>query len=171
MKILTLLITLYCSSSINAHNNSQATELAPLQLEAVETTSPTSETTSANPLLAFISKSHKDAKVYFITPSNGQRLPKTFKVSFGLAHMGIAPAGIDMQHTGHHHLLINVDKLPSLTQPLPASENIIHFGKGQTEALITLPPGKHQLQLLLANYLHIPHDKPILSRKISVIVE
>ncbi len=110
------------------------------------------------------------AKLYFITPSNGDQLKSPVTVKFGLAGMGVAPAGVNNENTGHHHLLIDVDKLPDLTMPLPASEQVKHFGKGQTETEISLPPGQHTLQLLLGNYLHIPHNPPVMSDKITITV-
>lgn len=111
------------------------------------------------------------ASVYFIEPADGQLLAKEFKVVFGLSHMGVAPAGTQRDNTGHHHLLIDTDTLPNLTQPLPATEKIKHFGGGQTETMLTLAPGTHTLQLLLGNYAHIPHSKPLLSKKITITVE
>ena len=126
------------------------------------------------PVLAneLISKSPKDAKVYFINLKNGQTVNETFKVQFGLEGMGVAPAGTSIEHTGHHHLLINVDASTiDFKRSLPATEQIKHFGKGQTETVLTLPKGKHTLQLLLGNYLHIPHDRPVMSEKITVIVK
>lgn len=113
----------------------------------------------------------EDAEVYFIAPEDGATVPPTFAVKFGLVGMGVAPAGVDVADTGHHHLLIDVARLPDMTQPLPATEQIVHFGKGQTETVITLPPGEHSLQLVLGNYLHIPHDPPVISDRITVIVE
>jgi len=92
-------------------------------------------------------------------------------VVFGLKNIGVAPAGIDKKNTGHHHLLIDTDELPDLTKPLPATDKIKHFGGGQTETEITLSPGKHTLQLLLGNYAHIPHSKPVISKKITITVE
>jgi hypothetical protein len=83
----------------------------------------------------------------------------------------VAPAGVDREHTGHHHILINLEELPDMTQPLPANDNVKHFGGGQTEATLTLEPGEHALQLLLGNHLHIPHDTPVLSEKITITVE
>ena len=80
------------------------------------------------------------------------------------------PAGIDLPSTGHHHLLINTG-LPALDQPIPADEQHVHFGKGQTEAEISLKPGKHTLQLLLGNYLHKPHQPPVMSKQISITIE
>ncbi|MBU2711363.1 DUF4399 domain-containing protein [Zooshikella harenae] len=120
---------------------------------------------------SLISKAPEGAKLYFISPQDGESVSKTVTVKFGLKGMGIAPAGIKKEGTGHHHLLIDVDKLPDMKQSLPANEHIKHFGGGQTETTITLKPGKHTLQLLLGNYLHIPHDKPIMSKKITITVK
>jgi hypothetical protein len=117
------------------------------------------------------SKSAPGAKVYVISPANGETVGKTFSVKFGLQGMGIAPAGIKFDNTGHHHLLVDVAELPDLNKPLPATDNILHFGKGQTETTLTLEPGTHTLQLVLGDYLHIPHDKPIISRKVRVTVK
>ncbi|WP_444930525.1 DUF4399 domain-containing protein [Microbulbifer sp. SSSA002] len=117
------------------------------------------------------SKAPADAKVYIISPKDGEKVPRTFTVRFGLSGMGVAPAGVDRDNTGHHHLLIDVDKMPDMTKPLPASDHLIHFGGGQTETQLTLPPGKHTLQLVLGNYLHVPHKKPVMSKKITVVVE
>ncbi len=85
--------------------------------------------------------------------------------------MGIAPAGVNHPNTGHHHLLVDVAQPPDLNAALPVTENIRHFGAGQTEAELTLPPGKHTLQLVLGDYLHIPHDKPVVSEKITITVK
>ena len=76
-----------------------------------------------------------------------------------------------MPNTGHHHLLIDVDELPNMTLPIPADENHVHFGGGQTETILSLAPGGHTLQLLLGNYLHIPHDPPVVSKKIRITVQ
>ena len=112
-----------------------------------------------------------DADVYFIEPQDEATVATTFTVKFGLRGMGVAPAGVDMGGTGHHHLLIDVARLPDMTMPLPASAQFVHFGKGQTETQVTLPPGVHSLQLVLGNHLHVPHDPPVLSDRISVTVE
>jgi hypothetical protein len=126
-------------------------------------TSHANETVSASP---------PNAKAYLISPQDGETVPTTFTVQFGLSGMGIAPAGIKKAKTGHHHLLIDTDAaLLDLKKSLPANDNIKHFGGGQSEATITLTPGKHTLQLLLGNYLHIPHEKPVLSEKITVFVK
>ncbi|MGD1898508.1 MAG: DUF4399 domain-containing protein [Phormidesmis sp.] len=125
------------------------------------------------PALATITLSHADetAYSYLISPKDGQTVPEEFTVKFGLNGMGVAPAGVDKEGTGHHHLLIDVDELPNLDEPLAATKNIRHFGGGQTETQISLPPGKHTLQLLLGNYTHVPHDNPVLSEKIEITVE
>ena len=126
---------------------------------------------AAPAVLASSSPSAEGAQVYFIEPVDGQTVPTTFKVVFGLKNMGVAPAGVDKLNTGHHHLLIDLKELPDLTLPLPATDQIKHFGGGQTEAEITLAPGTHTLQLLLGNYAHVPHDKPVLSNTITVVVK
>ena len=120
---------------------------------------------------ALISPSPEGAALYFISPQDGDVVESTLTVRFGLSKMGVAPAGIDFQNAGHHHLLINVSELPNLTLPIPADENHVHFGLGQTEAEVTLGPGEHRLQLLLGNHLHIPHDPPVISEVITVVVE
>ena len=101
------------------------------------------------------------ARVYFISPANGDTVAQTFTVRFGLSGMGIAPAGIQMENTGHHHLLVDLDALPPEGLPLPNDAQHIHFGKGQTETTLTLAPGKHTLQLILGDHLHIPHQPPV----------
>ena len=93
------------------------------------------------------------------------------RVRFGLIGMGVAPAGVDLPDTGHHHLIIDLDELPSLDLPLPATDNVKHFGKGQTEAKIELSPGKHTLQLVLGDKIHLPHSPAVISKKITITVE
>ena len=109
--------------------------------------------------------------VFFITPHDGDVVKGEFTVQFGLAGMGVAPAGVNQANTGHHHLLIDLDILPALDTSLPANENILHFGGGQTQTTLSLPPGKHTLQLLLGDYLHVPINPPVMSEKITVTVE
>ena len=116
------------------------------------------------------SESPPGAKAYIISPKDGEVVGKTFTVRFGLMNMGVAPAGIKLPNTGHHHLLIDLENLPDMEKPLTFSERVRHFGGGQTETEITLAPGKHTLRLLLGNYLHIPHKPPVLSEKITVTV-
>lgn len=116
-------------------------------------------------------KSPKGARAYIISPKDGKTVKRKFTVRFGLKGMGVAPASIDKENTGHHHLLIDVDKMPSFDLPLPATDNIRHFGGGQTQAVIELPPGKHTLQLVLGDWIHLPHDKPVVSKKITITVK
>lgn len=114
--------------------------------------------------------SQPNARVFFITPQDGEVVPQTFRVRFGLEGMRLAKAGERAANSGHHHLLINIDSLVDFSLPLPATDNILHFGGGQTETELTLPRGKHTLQLLLGDYLHIPHVKPVISQKITIVV-
>jgi hypothetical protein len=111
------------------------------------------------------------AEVYIVSPRNGAKVKSPVNVVFGLKGMGIAPAGIKFDNTGHHHLLIDSELPGDLSQPLAANEKNVHFGKGQTETSVTLPPGKHTLQLVLGDSLHIPHDPAVYSKQITVIVE
>ena len=110
-------------------------------------------------------------KLYFIEPKDGATVNGPVKIVFGLSGMGVAPAGIDFPNTGHHHLLVDLENLPDLSKPIPANKNHIHFGKGQTEAILELPKGKRTLQLLMGNYLHIPHKEPVISDKITIFIK
>lgn len=121
---------------------------------------------------AQITDEPKDAKAFIISPADGAVVPQTFVIQFGLNGVGVAPAGVQNAKTGHHHLLIDQEKLPDLTQPIPAVDGkIIHFGGGQTETTVTLSPGKHTLQILLGDFAHIPHKNPVYSQKITVYVK
>jgi uncharacterized protein DUF4399 len=112
------------------------------------------------------------AEVYFIAPHDGAKVHSPVSVVFGLKGMGIAPAGIKFDNTGHHHLLVDTDFSElQLDAPMPATDKILHFGKGQTETSLTLPPGKHTLQIVFADYLHQSFDPPLHSKKITVTVE
>ena len=112
-----------------------------------------------------------EQKVFFISPSDGDVVTSPVAIKFGVIGMEIVPAGIDKPESGHHHLLVNVDELPNMKMPIPADRNHLHFGKGQTEVTLELPKGKHTLQLLLGNYLHVPHSPPLISKKIEIIVK
>ena len=109
------------------------------------------------------------ARAYIISPANGAYVPTSFNVRFGLEKMGVAPAGVDKPNTGHHHLLVDAP-LPSLDQPIPNDENHLHFGGGQTETTLTLPKGRHTLQLLLGDAAHVPHQPPVYSDPVIVYV-
>jgi Domain of unknown function (DUF4399) len=110
-----------------------------------------------------------DAKVFIVSPKDGETVTTPVKVVFGISGMTLAPAGNNAANTGHHHLLIDTD-LADPTVPVPADAQHVHFGKAQTEASVELPPGKHTLQLVLGDYLHIPFDPVITSPKITVTV-
>ena len=116
-------------------------------------------------------KAPDNAMVYFLSPKDGETLSSPFTVRFGLKGMGVAPAGVNHPNTGHHHLLVDLDKMPDVNAALPVTDNVRHFGAGQTETELTLPPGKHTLQLVLGDYLHIPHEKPITSQQITITVQ
>lgn len=115
-----------------------------------------------------LSTAPANAVAYIISPANGEVVPTTFTVKFGLAGMGVAPAGVLRENTGHHHLLINAEELPQRGQPMGG--DVKHFGGGQTETTITLDPGTHTLQLVLGNHVHIPHEPMVFSEPITVFV-
>jgi hypothetical protein len=111
------------------------------------------------------------AAVYFQAPRDGESVRSPFIIRFGLRGMGVAPAGVAQPNTGHHHLLIDTAAPADESLPLPANDQIRHFGLGQTEAEISLPPGQHTLQLVLGDWLHRPHQPPVKSEIITVTVE
>ena len=121
------------------------------------------------------SSSPANAQVYFLSPTNGQVFNTAdsdgIAIEFGLNGMKVSPAGPAVPDSGHHHLLINMNELPDLTKPLPASDQVLHFGKGQTSARIQLPPGSHRLQLVLGNHVHIPHNPPVMSNVIEIEIK
>jgi len=115
----------------------------------------------------------EEAYLYIGWPNDGEVIStsgdKPFRVWFGLRYMGVAPAGIDVPNTGHHHLLIDTP-LPPLDEPIPADENHIHFGLGQTQTELVLPRGEHTLQLIMGDHAHVPHNPPVVSRQIKVTI-
>ena len=110
------------------------------------------------------------AETYIQSPADGAEVASPFTVRFGLRGIGVAPAGVELPNTGHHHLLIDVDDMPSFDRPLPATEQVVHFGLGQTQTELTLPPGEHTLRLLLGDWLHRPHEPPVTSERITITV-
>ena len=120
-------------------------------------------------LSIFLSLNSFSEKVYFINLEDGDEIKSPFLVQFGLSGKGVAPAGIDVPNTGHHHLLINVDEI-DYTLPIPASKQHLHFGLGQTETTLDLIPGEYKLQLVLGDKYHIPHKPPLVSKSIKVTV-
>lgn len=126
---------------------------------ATEDTS--SERTSAPP----------EAEVTILTPEDGASVTSPVTVEFAIEGMEVAKAGTDRENTGHHHLLVDLDELPPMDAPLPSTDQVIHFGGGQTSTELELEPGEHTLQLLLGDHLHVPHEPPVMSEKITVTVE
>ncbi|KAA3629354.1 MAG: DUF4399 domain-containing protein [Proteobacteria bacterium] len=111
-----------------------------------------------------------EASLYIISPKDGETVNSPVTIRFGLRGMGVAPAGVEKAGTGHHHLLIDVGELPRGV-PIPADDRHKHFGGGQTETTIELAPGRHTLQLLLGDHVHIPHDPPVMSKRIEITVK
>lgn len=116
------------------------------------------------------SASSAGAELYFISPKDGETVQSPLTVRFGLAGMGVAPAGVANPGTGHHHLIVDAP-LPPMNLPIPKDEKHLHFGNGQTETLLELPPGEHTLQLVLADANHVPHDPPVISKPIRITVK
>jgi uncharacterized protein DUF4399 len=112
--------------------------------------------------------SAKDAVLYFVWPQNGTTIKGAFWARFGLRNMGVTHAGDSFKNSGHHHLLIDVNEPLNPKEPIPSDKSHLHFGAGQTEARIELPPGKHTLQLVLGDADHYPFDPPLVSEKITV---
>jgi hypothetical protein len=115
---------------------------------------------------------------YFVNLQDGDTVQSPVKVVFGLSGMGIAPAGVDVENTGHHHLLIDraalgegEDGAEEFDMNMPADDNLMHFGKGQTETTLDLAPGTHTLQLVMGDKDHIPHNAPVFSEVITITVE
>lgn len=126
---------------------------------------------AASAVVAANTPSVKGAQVYIIAPKNGDSVSGPVLVQFGLKGMGVAPAGVEIEGTGHHHLIVDKDA-PALDTYLPIDDpQVIHFGKGQTETELKLAPGKHTLQLVLADKDHKPHVPPVVSEKITITVK
>jgi hypothetical protein len=113
-----------------------------------------------------------NATLYIGWPNDGEVISggKPFRVWFGLRNMGVAPKDVKIKNTGHHHLLIDTP-LPASDKEIPSDRNHLHFGAGETETMVDLPPGKHTLQLLMGDDKHIPHDPPIRSKKVTITVK
>lgn len=162
LAIATLTLAAACErgadESATAHRNSAP----PPEQQAVATTD----------AVALIprSASPAGAELVFIEPQNGAQVRSPFPVEFGISGMAVLRAGEDVANAGHHHLLIDTG-LPDLGLPIPADDNHVHFGDASTGTVLTLAPGEHTLQLLFADYLHIPHDPPVYSQKIVILVD
>jgi hypothetical protein len=113
----------------------------------------------------------KDALLYFVWPQNGATIKGGFWCRFGLRNMGVTHAGDKFPNSGHHHLFIDVNEPLDRNEPIPSDKSHVHFGAGQTEARIELPPGKHTLQLVLGDADHYPFSPPVVSEKITVVIK
>ena len=143
-----------------------------MRLTTLITTSLLAMTIATTAALAGETPSPEGAKVYFVNLKDGQTVSNPVTVVFGLSGMGVAPAGTEKAKTGHHHLIINETiEGEELNEPLPADEQHVHFGGGQTEVSIELPAGTHTLQLVLGDQNHIPHNPPVMSERIKVTVK
>jgi hypothetical protein len=120
---------------------------------------------------AYAATSPADAEISILEPQDGAVVNGPVMVRFGVKGMDIAPAGEVKDNSGHFHLLIDTDELPAAGLPIPKDEHHLHFGKGQTEATLTLAPGKHTLQLVLGDGAHVPHTPPVISKRIMITVK
>lgn len=154
-----LLILVVCLALVGC--GQEATESASEVPAAVPTSAPA-------PAMAR-KTSPPGAMVYFISPADGEEVRSPVTVVFGLKGAGVAPAGFDLPNTGHHHVIVDRE-LVSADTPIPADAQHIHFGLGQTETTLDLSPGEHVLRLVLGDYLHTPHDPPLISEPITVRV-
>ena len=162
----TLVATSTSCSTISFQGNYELKTLHLLLPLALAVATMAVQSTSASELAT---ESPAGASTYIVIPKDGDIVPPTFKVVFGLSGMGVAPAGVEIEHTGHHHVLVDQESLPE--QGVPMGSPPMHFGKGQTETEITLEPGTHTLQLILGNHLHVPHNPPVVSEKITITVK
>jgi hypothetical protein len=112
-----------------------------------------------------------DASVYIISPKDGATISGPFWCVFGLRGMGITHAGEQFPNSGHHHLLIDVEEPLNPSEPIPQDKKHLHYGSGQTEALIELSPGQHTLQLVLGDAKHFPFNPPLVSKKITITIK
>ncbi len=133
---------------------------------------------AASPALAQQTPSPEGARVYIVSPADGATVSGPVTVVFGLAGMGVAPAEVERENTGHHHLLINRPPFgegeygaEELELSIPSDENHRHFGGGQTQVTLDLPPGQHTLQLVMGDHSHVPHMPPVMSEVVTVKVE
>jgi len=140
-----------------------ANESAPTPMEPAVESGPTEAMTIDKSAAA-------EARLYFMTLSDGDLVSNPISVSFGIDGMAVIPSGQDVPNSGHHHLLIDTG-LPNMSLPVPADANHVHFGDGSSSTTLTLEPGEHSLQLLFADFLHIPHQPPVISDRITITVE
>ena len=144
-----------------------------LTIASIAAIAPASAQQSEAPKTADAAPSNAPAGAYsyFVNLKNGDTVTSPFKVEFGLTGMGVAPAGVEKPNTGHHHLIIDAQlSADELKAPIVSDAKHVHYGGGQTEAMVTLPPGQHSLQLVLGDWSHVPHVPPVMSTPITVTV-
>ena len=160
MKLISLrIIPIFLFGAVLGLAGCATEETPPESAEMVETESTSLREASAD-----------GARSFIVSPADGATVSGPFQVVFGLEGMDVSPAGEAKEFTGHHHLLIDVEEMPNFEMPIPADDNHRHFGAAQTETMLELAPGTHTLQLLLGNYIHVPHNPAVYSEKITITV-
>ncbi len=152
----------------SANEAPQPAEAAPVVEAAGEAAEEVAEEAAQSAVLPRTA-APEGARIFFVSPQDGDTVGTTVQVVMGAEGVDVVEAATFEPGTGHHHILINAE-LPDLGLPIPADENYVHFGKAQTETTLDLPPGTHTLQLLMGDGLHIPHDPPLMSEKITITV-
>jgi hypothetical protein len=165
---LSSLATVLAAASLAAACGQQAAE----EPAAEPASEPAAESAVAETAGAVLPRtpSPEGARVYFVSPADGDTVSSPVRIEFGIDGMSVVPAGDMTEHSGHHHLIVDAD-LPDPGMPIPADANHIHFGDGSTSTELTLEPGEHTLQLILGDHLHIPHEPPVTSEPITITVE
>jgi hypothetical protein len=138
--------------------------------EPVAAEEPAAVAATSEPMAMPRTASPEGARVFFISPADGDTVSNPIAIEFGIEGMSVVAAGVNEAHSGHHHLLVDTG-LPDTGLPIPADANHIHFGDASTATELTLAPGEHTLRLLLGDHLHIPHDPPVVSGPITITVE
>lgn len=162
------LATVLAAASLSAACSQRAAE----EPAAEPASAPAAESAAAETAAAALPRtpSPEGARVYFVSPADGDTVNNPVRIEFGIEGMSVVPAGDMTEHSGHHHLIVDAD-LPDPGMPIPADRNHIHFGDGSTSTELTLEPGQHTLQLILGDHLHIPHEPPVTSDPITIRVE
>lgn len=138
--------------------------------EPVAAEEPTADATMSESMAMPRTASPEGARVFFISPADGDTVSNPIAIEFGIEGMSVVAAGVNEDHSGHHHLLVDTG-VPDTGLPIPADANHIHFGDASTATELTLAPGEHTLRLLLGDHLHMPHDPAVVSDPITIMVE